>query len=179
MEQEIILVNEKDEAIGVMKKMEAHQKGVLHRAFSVFIFDKKGRMLLQQRSPGKYHGGSLWTNACCSHPWPGEKTEEAAIRRLEEELGFITPLKEIFSFIYQAPVENALIEHEFDHVFAGQYEGNIIPNQNEVTTYCYEEMEQIRWGIIHQPAKFTSWFKLAFPKIDAWWNERYGKVDAG
>jgi isopentenyl-diphosphate delta-isomerase len=175
-EQEVILVNEKDEAIGTMEKMEAHREGALHRAFSVFIFDKKGRMLLQQRASEKYHGGHLWSNACCSHPYPEEKTDQAAIRRLEEEMGFITPLKEIFAFTYKSEVENDLIEHEYDHVYAGEYDGVIIANQAEVADYSYEDMEQIRWAIENQPGKFTSWFRIAFPKIEAWWGERYREV---
>src|SRR5438309_755412 len=174
-EQEVILVNEQDEPAGTMKKMEVHEKGLLHRAFSIFIFDSKGKMLLQQRDPEKYHGAHLWTNACCSHPLPGEQTQEAAIRRLEEELGFITPLKEIFSFTYHAEVENNLIEHEFDHVFAGEYEGQILPNEKEVSDYAYEHMDSIRWAIENQPGRFTTWFRIAFPKIEIWWKKRYGK----
>src|SRR3569832_1359954 len=118
--------------MGVMEKLEAHQKGLLHRAFSVFIFDSKGKMLLHQRAEDKYHGGKLWTNACCSHPYPGEKIEDAARRRLIEELGFTTKLNKIFSFTYHARVENDLIEHEFEHVFAGEYESVIEPNPREV-----------------------------------------------
>lgn len=172
-EQEVILVNEDDEPIGLMPKMEAHQKGILHRAFSVFIFDSKGRMLLQQRSAKKYHGANLWTNACCSHPYPNEKIEDAAIRRLQEELGFTTELKKIFSFMYHAQVENNLIEHELDHVFAGIYEGCIQPDFNEVATYDYNEMNEIKRMIQAQPGKFTSWFKIAFPKIEKWWEENF------
>ena len=108
-----------------MEKMEAHKKGLLHRAFSVFIFNGKGEMLLQQRALNKYHSGGLWTNACCSHPMPGEKTEDAADRRLKEELGFETPLEKIFDFVYKAEFDNGLTEYEFDHVFAGEYEGEI------------------------------------------------------
>lgn len=172
-EQEVILVNEDDEQIGVMPKMEAHQKGILHRAFSVFIFDSKGRMLLQQRSAEKYHGANLWTNACCSHPYPNEKMEDAAIRRLQEELGFSTELKEIFSFIYHAHVENNLIEHEFDHVFAGEYENEIHPNPAEVSNYAFRTMYQINEDINACPEKFTSWFKIAFTKIEKWRRENY------
>ena len=172
-EPEIVLVNENDEPIGVMKKMEAHQKGLLHRAFSIFIFDSKGRMLLQQRSSEKYHGANLWTNACCSHPYPGEKVEEAAQRRLKEELGFTTKLNEIFSFTYYAKVENNLIEHEFDHVFAGEYENEIHPNPNEVCDYKFESMKQIEEEMQSHPEKFTSWCKIAFPKIEEWWKEQY------
>src|SRR6187200_1451519 len=115
-QQDVILVTALDEEIGVMEKMEAHQKGLLHRAFSVFIFDREGKMLLQQRAAQKYHGGLLWTNACCSHPYPHEDVKDAAKRRLAEELGFSIELKKIFAFTYKAEVENDLIEHEYDHV---------------------------------------------------------------
>jgi isopentenyl-diphosphate delta-isomerase len=177
-EQHVILVDEQDNEQGVMEKMEAHRKGVLHRAFSIFIFDSKGKMLLQKRSEEKYHSPNLWTNACCSHPFPGERTEDAATRRLAEELGFATPLKEIFSFTYHAVVENGLEEHEFDHVFAGQYEGAIIPDKGEVSDYAYEDMERIRWAVENQPEKFTAWFLIAFPQIESWWKESFGKIRA-
>jgi len=174
-EQEVILVNGQDEALGTMEKMAAHEKGLLHRAFSIFIFDSHGRMLLQQRAAGKYHGSHLWTNACCSHPLPGERTEEAALRRLEEELGFITPLKEIFSFTYRAEVENGLVEHEYDHVFAGEFEGQIWPNQQEVADYRYANMDTLAAALKDEPGRYTSWFRIAFPRIEAWWQLRYGK----
>lgn len=177
-EQQVILVNANDEPIGVMEKMEAHQKGLLHRAFSVFIFDTKGNMLLQQRSAEKYHSAGLWTNACCSHPQPGEKTGEAAQRRLQEELGFTTELKEIFSFTYHAKLENELMEHEFDHVFAGEYENALHPNPHEVADYTYETMSKIKKELQSHPQKFTSWFKIAFPKIEEWWKERYEVADS-
>jgi isopentenyl-diphosphate delta-isomerase len=176
MKEQVILVNNKDEETGIMEKMEAHQKGVLHRAFSVFIFDKQGKMLLQQRAQGKYHGALLWTNACCSHPMPGESIEQAAARRLKEEMGFNTPLKKIFSFIYHAEVENGLIEHEYDHVFAGEYEGPIDPHHDEVAGYKYETMESLKEAIQLYPASFTSWFKIAFPEIRKWWAGEYGGV---
>jgi isopentenyl-diphosphate Delta-isomerase len=172
-EHEVVLVNENDEAIGRMGKLEVHQKGLLHRAFSVFIFDNKGRMLLQQRSHQKYHGADLWTNACCSHPFPEEKIEDAAQRRLKEELGFSTQLQKIFSFTYHANVENNLIEHEFDHVFAGEYESTIIPNPHEVSNYVYKTLEQVKNDIDSFPEKFTSWFKIAFPRIEEWWRAKY------
>jgi len=172
-EPEVILVNESDEPVGTMKKMEAHEKGLLHRAFSVFIFDPKGRMLLQQRAAGKYHGAHLWTNACCSHPFPGEDVDKAASRRLNEELGFGTVLQEIFSFTYKAEVENNLVEYEYDHVFAGEYEGSIQPDPLEVSDFVYAAMSEIRKEIETDPSKFTSWFKIAFPKIEAWWRENY------
>src|ERR1044072_1062769 len=122
--EEVILVNERDEATGIMEKMEAHQKGVLHRAFSVFIFNNKNEMLLQQRAIKKYHSGGLWTKACCSHPRPGETKSDAALRRLYEELGFTTSIEKIFDFTYKASFENGLTENEFDHVFAGIYNGD-------------------------------------------------------
>ena len=170
-EQKVILVSAQDEELGVMEKMEAHQKGLLHRAFSVFIFDKNGRMLLQQRAAEKYHGGLLWTNACCSHPYPAESVEEAAARRLNEELGFRTPLKKIFAFTYKAGVENGLIEHEYDHVFVGEYEGEIKPNSNEVASVAYHEVEDVALMLNEQPSLFTAWFKLAFPQIEKWWKK--------
>ncbi len=168
-EQQVVLVNEKDEPIGVMEKMEVHQKGLLHRAFSVFIFDSKGRMLLQRRAKQKYHGAGLWTNACCSHPHPDANIRAAAERRLKEELGFEAGLKKIFEFTYSAKVENDLIEHEYDHVFTGVYEGAITPDENEVADYAYEEMAQLKQSIEQRPDKFTSWFKIAFPKVEEWW----------
>ena len=173
--QHVILVSENDEQIGTMEKMQAHQKGVLHRAFSVFIFDKKGRLLLQQRAIDKYHGGHLWTNTCCSHPYPDEKVEDAAYRRLQEEMGFTTSLKKVFTFTYKAKVENDLIEHEYDHVFAGEYEGDVKVNKKEVADYCYEDMNELKWGLQRQPDKFTTWFRIAFPAIEEWWQRKYGE----
>ena len=170
-EQQVILVNEADEPIGIMEKMEAHRRGLLHRAFSVFIFDRKGRMLLQQRAAEKYHGGLLWTNACCSHPFPGEAVEAAAQRRLQEELGFKTPLQKLFAFTYKADVENGLTEHEFDHVFTGIYEGRIEPDRSEVADVQYLEMEQIKSNLERNPEKFTAWFRLAFGKVRGMSNE--------
>jgi len=171
--QEVILVTETDEPIGTMDKIRAHTDGLLHRAFSIFIFDNKGRMLLQQRSGEKYHGAQLWSNTCCSHPYPGEKVEEAALRRLHEEMGFSTVLQKQFEFIYRTEVENNLIEHEYDHVFTGTYEGVIDVNKNEVADYCYEEMERVKLAIKEQPQKFTAWFKIALPSIEKWWQQHY------
>jgi len=174
IEHEIILVNERDEPVGIMEKMKVHREGWMHRAFSVFIFDSKGKMLLQQRAREKYHGACLWTNACCSHPYPNEKVEDAAVRRLGEELGFTTRLEKIFEFTYHAKVENDLIEHEYDHVFAGEYNAEIRPNPLEVMDYSYQEMSQIKEAIEQHPGKFTSWFKIAFPRVQQWWQQRYG-----
>jgi isopentenyl-diphosphate delta-isomerase len=171
--QEVILVSAQDSEVGVMEKIKAHQEGLLHRAFSIFIFDKSGRMLLQQRAAEKYHGGLLWTNACCSHPYPNEKVEDAAIRRLNEELGFETPLKKVFCFTYRAEVENGLIEHEYDHVFVGEYEDQIAPDATEVAAVAYHNMNDISVMLKEQPDLFTVWFRLAFPQMERWWKEMY------
>ena len=176
--QEVILVTPQDEPVGVMEKMEAHRKGLLHRAFSVFIFDRDGRMLLQQRAPQKYHGAYLWTNACCSHPMWNEPVEDAAQRRLQEELGFKTPLQKIFSFTYQATVENNLIEHEYDHVFAGEYEGTIEANKEEVVDFAYHDLASLKLLVEENPERFTTWFRIAFPQIEAWWKNNYTTVTA-
>ena len=163
---EVILVNEVDEPTGTMEKIEAHKKGILHRAFSIFIFNNKGEMLLQQRSSGKYHNGGLWTNACCSHPAPGESTLIAANRRLKEEMGFTTQLEKAFDFTYKASFENGLTEHEFDHVFIGHYEGEIKVDHNEVMDYCFKPIDELKASLQSHPQKFTPWFKIAFPKIE-------------
>ncbi len=170
MPEEVILVNEQDEPIGAMEKMEAHKRALLHRAFSVFIFNSKGEMLLQQRADRKYHSGGLWTNACCSHPKPGEDIRAAASRRLHEELGFSTELKKIFDFIYQSPFENGLTEFEFDHVFFGIYDNVISPDTDEVKDYCFKSMDEIRSSLVSHPAKYTSWFHIAFPLVEKWVN---------
>lgn len=175
-EQDVILVNENDEELGVMKKMEAHQKGLLHRAFSVFIFDGNGNMLLQQRAAAKYHGGLLWTNACCSHPIPGERVEDAADRRLQEELGFRTPLQKVFAFTYKAAVENNLIEHEYDHVFVGEYDGTVNFSEAEVQTVRYLPLEEIQASLQRESHAYTEWFKLAFPQIRNWWEKKHETV---
>lgn len=172
MQQQVILVNEKDEPIGAMEKMEAHRKAVLHRAFSIFIFNSKKEMLLQQRARQKYHSGGLWTNACCSHPSPGEDTKEAAQRRLQEELGFNTEIREIFDFTYKSTFGNGLTEFEFDHVFAGTYDDNIVPNKEEVDDYCFKSMEEIESTLASHPAKYTAWFHIAFPLVKKWVNEK-------
>jgi isopentenyl-diphosphate delta-isomerase len=165
---EVILVNENDEPIGVMGKLAAHQQAFLHRAISIFIFNQKGEMLLQQRALQKYHSGGLWTNACCSHPAPGESIEAAAIRRLQEELGFVTSLKKIFNFTYQVAFQNGLSEHEFDHVFIGKYNGGIHPDQKEVMDYCFMSIEDIKNSISIHPQKYTEWFKIALPRVETY-----------
>ena len=168
--EQVILVDEQDVETGTIEKMEAHRKALLHRAFSVFIFNSKGEMLLQRRAPGKYHSPGLWTNACCSHPRPGEETQAAARRRLEEELGFTTPLEKLFDFTYRSEFDNGLTEFEFDHVFVGRYEDVIHPNADEVSDYCYQSLDQIKEGLALRPDRFTSWFHLAFPLVEEKYN---------
>ena len=166
--EQLILVNELDEMVGTMEKMEAHQKAMLHRAFSIFIFNSKGEMLLQQRAEEKYHCGGLWTNTCCSHPRPEEDTAAAAKRRLQEELGFTTPIKKAFDFVYTAPFSNGLTEYEFDHVFFGEYEGDLRPNPKEVAAVRYLSVNTIQSMMEEKPAQFTPWFHIAFPKMMDW-----------
>ena len=167
MKTEVVLVDDNDQELGTMEKMEAHRQAKLHRAFSVFIFDKEGRMLLQQRAVDKYHSGGLWTNACCSHPYPGEPVQLAASRRLQEELGFSVPLTPLFSFVYKAPFDNGLTEYEYDHVFAGTYNGEIVPDPREVAAVTYKSLEEIETDLALVPAKYTSWFHIAFPRLAA------------
>ena len=164
-EQMLVLVDERDNAVGTMEKMEVHQKALLHRAFSVFIFNSNGEMLLQRRALSKYHSGGLWTNACCSHPNPDETPVQAAQRRLFEELGFVTDVEVVFDFIYKAELDNELTEYEFDHVLVGNYDGKIAINLSEVGDYCYRSMDDIRNELIAHPGKYTAWFLIAFPML--------------
>lgn len=166
--EQVILVNEQDEPLGSIEKLEAHRKGFLHRAFSVFIFNNRGEMLLQQRALTKYHSGGLWTNACCSHPAPGEQTTDAVSRRLQQEMGFTTALEKIFEFTYRSEFDNGLTEYEFDHVYAGIYEGTIIPDPVEVKDYCYKNLYEIQTSLTSHPDKYTAWFHIAFPKVQQW-----------
>ena len=159
------MVDEYDVPIGTMEKIEAHQKALLHRAFSIFIFNTKGEMLLHKRADKKYHSAGLWSNACCSHPQPGENDLTTAQRRLNEEMGFSTKLKKAFDFIYRAPFDNGLTEHEFDHVYLGVYEGAIVLDENEVSEYHYAAPEKIAKDIERNPEKYTVWFTIAFPKV--------------
>ncbi len=155
--------------------MEAHEKGLLHRAFSVFIFRDNGDMLLQQRALHKYHSGGLWTNACCSHPKPNEATLNAAKRRLKEEMGFETKLEKALHFTYCASMTNGLREYEFDHVLVGYYNGTITPNPDEVQNYEYKSIADIESLIKTSPTYFTEWFLIAFPKIKHWLEEKENK----
>ena len=165
-QHDLILVNARDEEIGSMEKMEAHRQALLHRAFSVFIFNSKGEMLLQQRALSKYHSPGLWTNACCSHPRPGETTLAAAERRLQEELGFVVTLQKIFDFIYTASFDNGLTENEFDHVYVGHYEGIISPDSAEIMDYLYKSPDIIRQELKDTPERYTAWFIIAFSMLE-------------
>ncbi|HEX4877900.1 MAG TPA: isopentenyl-diphosphate Delta-isomerase [Chitinophagaceae bacterium] len=169
----VILVDEKDNPTGTCEKLAAHQQGLLHRAFSVFIFNSKGEMLLQRRAMGKYHSAGLWTNACCSHPADGESLEAAAHRRLQEEMGFDTGVEKVFDFIYKAVLENGLIEYEFDHVFAGEYDGVVNCNAEEVMDHCFKDIDSVRKELQSCPERYTAWFRLAFPRIINWWQHHY------
>jgi isopentenyl-diphosphate Delta-isomerase len=162
IEDNVILVNEKDEQIGLMPKLEAHQKAVLHRAFSVFVLNNKNQIMLQQRAKEKYHSPLLWTNTCCSHQKEGESNIKAGTRRLEEEMGFTTPLKELFHFIYKAPFDNGLTEHELDHVMIGYYDGNPKINKEEVENWKWMAIEDIKQDIEDNPTIYTVWFKIIF-----------------
>lgn len=156
----IILVDKDDNEIGVIEKLEAHQKSLLHRAISVFIFNKDGELLLQRRAFGKYHSSGLWTNTCCSHPNPGETTIEAGERRLVEEMGMICQLNSSFSFLYKAEFENGLTEHELDHVLIGHCDETPHLNPEEAIAFKWMSLEKIREEIKNNPNEFTAWFKI-------------------
>ena len=162
IEEQVILVNQNDEKIGLMPKMEAHEKALLHRAFSVFVFNNKGELLLQQRATDKYHSPLLWTNTCCSHQRDGETSIEAGKRRLQEEMGFNCELKEVFSFIYKAPFDNGLTEHELDHVMIGEYNEDPRINSEEVESFSWMTLEEVKEDIENQPEIYTEWFKIIF-----------------
>jgi len=162
MEENVILVDELDNQLGLMPKMQAHEKAVLHRAFSVFIFNDKGELMLQQRAAHKYHSPLLWTNTCCSHQRDGETNIEAGKRRLIEEMGFKTNLKEIFSFVYKAQFDNGLTEHELDHVMIGNFNGVPKINPDEVASYKWMTLEAVKKDIELQPNIYTAWFKIIF-----------------
>lgn len=164
-EEKVILVNENDEQIGLMPKMEAHEKAVLHRAFSVFILNDKNQLMLQQRASHKYHSPLLWTNTCCSHQRENETNIEAGNRRLQEEMGFTTELKELFSFIYKAPFDNGLTEHELDHVMIGYYNEDPVINPDEVQDWKWLDIDKVRQDMEQNPENYTAWFKIIFDKF--------------
>ncbi|MGC4047150.1 MAG: isopentenyl-diphosphate Delta-isomerase [Armatimonas sp.] len=168
-QERVILVTEADEEVGTQEKLAAHQNGgQLHRAFSVFLFHPDGRMLLQCRALTKYHFGGLWTNACCSHPHPGEATPDAAARRLQEELSISAELTEAFSFVYRAEDSaTGLTEHEFDHVFIGRFDGVLVPNPEEVAEVAWVEPEVLLADLAQNPTRYTPWFHIALERVMA------------
>ncbi|MFT5255741.1 MAG: isopentenyl-diphosphate delta-isomerase [Candidatus Paceibacteria bacterium] len=165
VEEFVVLVDEKDKQIGLMPKMEAHEKGVLHRAFSVFILNESNELMLQQRALHKYHSPGLWTNTCCSHQRDGESNIEAGIRRLQEEMGFVADLKETTSFIYKAPFDNGLTEHEFDYILIGNYNEVPLINEDEVAAWKWMSLEAVKTDIEELPNQYTVWFKIIFEKF--------------
>jgi isopentenyl-diphosphate delta-isomerase len=165
MKEEVILVDTNDVPLGTMPKIEAHEKAILHRAFSVFILNKEGQLMLQQRALSKYHSPGLWTNTCCSHQRLGETNIDAGTRRLQEEMGFKTPLKELFSFVYKAPFDNGLTEYEFDHVILGYYDFEPIINHEEVANWKWMNLEEIITEIKTTPDNYTVWFKIIFDRF--------------
>lgn len=165
MKKMVVCVNELDQPSGVMEKMEAHQRGCLHRAFSIFIYNSEGEMLLQKRAADKYHSGGLWTNACCSHPAPEEVLEETIHSRLIEEMGFDCSLQEIHQFLYKANLDHGLVEHEYDHVFAGTYDGEILLNPEEADDYKWISVEKLTNDVRKHPESYTVWFRIALEKV--------------
>ena len=164
-EENVILVNENDEQIGLMPKMEAHEKALLHRAFSVFIFNDKNELMLQQRAAHKYHSPLLWTNTCCSHQREGEINLEAGRRRLQEEMGFVVDLQESISFIYKAPFDNGLTEHEYDHVLIGIYNERPNINIEEVADWKWMSLEEVKKDMEIHSELYTAWFKIIFERF--------------
>lgn len=164
-EERVILVNEQDEQIGLMPKLEAHEKAQLHRAFSIFILNSKNEVMLQQRASQKYHSPLLWTNTCCSHQREGETNIEAGNRRLREEMGFAAELKELFHFIYKAPFDNGLTEHELDHVMIGYFDGEPVINPEEVESWKWMDIDAIRQDMLEHPELYTVWFKIIFDEF--------------
>ena len=165
IEEQVILVDENDNQIGLMPKMEAHEKALLHRAFSVFVFNDNNELMLQQRALHKYHSPGLWTNTCCSHQRDGETNLKAGKRRLQEEMGFVTELEETTSFIYKAPFDNGLTEHEYDHIMIGYYNDEPNINEDEVADWKWMNLEDVKVDIALHPEKYTAWFKIIFDKF--------------
>ena len=166
--EHVILVDKEDNVLGTMEKMEAHRQGILHRAFSILLFDSSGRILLQKRSDGKYHSSGLWTNTCCSHPLPGETLEEATRRRLMQEMGIDLQPIHSFAFLYKAQLDKGLIEHELDHVFTGVYNGEPAVNTEEVQDWKYVDVEWLREDVRMNPEAYTVWFReiLNHPELN-------------
>ncbi len=165
MQEYVVLVNVEGKEVGTSDKLRAHQDGVLHRAFSVFLVNSKGKMLLQQRTWSKYHSAGLWSNTCCSHPRPEESLAEAVQRRLREEMGIACATHEVFQFTYQTDLENGLSEHEYDHVFLGMYEGSPLPNEQEVADWKWMEFSRLQEDLKQHPQNYTYWFRLCLDRV--------------
>lgn len=164
--EKLILVDENDKEIGFEEKLKAHQNGgKLHRAFSIFVFNSKGELMLQKRAEGKYHSALLWTYTCCSHPRPGESLNDAVHRRLKEEMGFDCDLSEKFSFVYKVDFENGLSENEFDHVFFGKFDGEPKPDPKEAAGWQWISIEELKTDIKENPEKYTYWLRVSLDKI--------------
>jgi isopentenyl-diphosphate delta-isomerase len=170
MEQMLILVDENDKQVGKLEKMEVHQLGLLHRAFSVFLFNTKGELLLQQRAECKYHSPSLWTNTCCSHPLDGEEMTNAIERRLNEEMGMKCAVEFAFSFKYKAEFDNGLIENEYDHVYFGVSDVLPVSNNSEVKDWKYVHLSELEKDIVLNPERYTEWLKICFPEVQKHFN---------
>lgn len=165
MTEQVILVDQSDRPLGIAEKMAAHQQGLLHRAFSIFVLNSRGQLLLQKRASSKYHSGGLWTNTCCSHPRPTESVLEAAHRRLNEEMGFTCSLTEIFSFIYHAPLDQGLIEYEFDHVLLGSYDGLPVLNPVEAEAWQWQDLTSLKQDLLDHPDLYTYWLRACFEQF--------------
>ncbi len=177
MKDQVILVDNQDRPVGIMPKLEVHQKGLLHRAFSVFVFNSNGELLMQQRASNKYHSSGLWSNTCCSHPYPGELVGVAAARRLKEEMGIKCLLQPVFNFIYYSDLDSGLIENEFDHVFFGYSDDVPAINRSEVSDYKYVDMNELAADIIQAPGKYTAWLKKCVHDVVHHYTKAVAEID--
>lgn len=165
IEEKVVLVNDQDEAIGIENKTQAHLMGMLHRAFSVFVINSAGKLLVQKRALTKYHSRGLWSNTCCGHPRPGESIESASRRRLREEMGFDSNLSEVFDFVYRADLEDGLIENEYDHVLVGSFDGQPNPDPTEIAEWRWVDMATLSMDLEQHPERYTYWFQISFHRF--------------
>lgn len=165
--ERVVLVDEEDREVGTAEKLDAHRNPRLHRAFSVFVLNDRNELLLQRRARGKYHSGGLWSNTCCGHPGPGDAIEEAARRRLREEMGFDCALTRAFSFLYRAEMDRGLVEHELDHVFVGRHQGDPEPDPDEAEGWRWTALDEIGRDMSRRPEVYTAWFRIAYPRLRA------------
>lgn len=165
--EEVILVDADDREIGTEEKLRAHERGLLHRAFSVFVFDDHGRVLLQRRAVGKYHSGGLWSNTCCGHPRPGETVVGAAARRLGEEMGIACDLQPRATFTYRADLAGGLVEHEVDHLLTGTFTGPPMPDPGEVEAWGWMPLDRLLADCAREPARYSAWLPMALAELAA------------